>query len=201
MNIRIAMLCLSFACSSAAAQEPRDPAGARAAERTAMLETMQRGSDIEGDRVRYQHLPQVVAVERRTLAETPQQAVARLGLSGAQIIETKGKLVLFRFPQGRPALVERYGQSMLYPAVLNPRTKNFGVLTGVQQVKLKNMADAAAIASTHGLETVRAFPHLRTVFYRVKANADITTATSALQADTRVERAYPEIIEHVPAPN
>jgi len=62
------------------------------------------------------------------------------------------------------------------------------------------MADAAAIANSHGLETAKEYPHLQTVFYRVKANADIADVAAALQADPRVESAYPEIIEHVRSP-
>ena len=200
MNIRIVVGCLWLVCSLGLAQEPLKPGMARAAERAAMLETMQRGKEIGGDRERYQHLPEVLAVERRTLDEPPQQAVDRLGLTGAQVVETKGRLVLFRFPQGKPAQLERFGQSTLYPAVLNTRTKNFGVLSGVLVVKPRNTADAAAIANTHGLETVKAFPHIRTVFYRVKATMDIADVAAALQADPRVENAYAEIIEHLNVP-
>lgn len=200
MNIRIVVLCLGLVCSLGQAQEPQNPAKAAKLERAALLNTMQRGKEIAGDRVRYQHLPEVLAVERRTPDEPPQQAVDRLGISGLQVIETKGNLVLFRSPQGKAALLERSGQVTVYPTVVNTRTKNFGVLTGVQAVKPKNMADVAAIANSHGLETVRAFPHLRTVFYRVKANVDIADVAAALQADPRVESAYPEIFEHVAVP-
>jgi hypothetical protein len=38
------------------------------------------------------------------------------------------------------------------------------------------------------------------VFYRMKANADIADVAAALQADPRVENAYPEIIEYVRLP-
>jgi len=201
MNIRIVVLCLMSVSSLALAQEPQKPGKAGVAERAAMLETMQRGKDIRGDSESYQHLPELRAVERTGLDETPQQALQRLGASGAQVIETKGKLVLFRVPQGKRALLEGFGDSTLYPAVLNTQTKNLGVLTGMQVVKPRNMADAAAIASSYGLETVKEFPHLRTVFYRVKANMDIADVAAGLQADPRVESAYPEIVEHVHVPH
>jgi len=38
------------------------------------------------------------------------------------------------------------------------------------------------------------------VFYRVKANTDIADVAAALQADARIESAYPEIIEYVRLP-
>jgi len=141
----------------------------------------------------------VFAVEH-SADETPQQAIGRFGASGAQLLETKGRLALFRSTQQKPAFVDRVGGTPVYPTVLNTRAGTFGVLTGTLVVKPKSMADAAAIASSHGLETVKEYPQLRAVFYRVKANMDIVDAAAALQADIRVETAYPEIIEHVRLP-
>lgn len=200
MNIRIVVLCLMLVSSLALAQESQKPGKTGAGERAAMLETMQRGKNIRGDSESYQHLPEVRALERTGLDEAPEQALQRLGASG-EVIETKGKLVLFRLSKAQPALVEGSGISTLYPAVLNTRTKNLGVLTGMQVVKPRNMANAAAIAGSYGLETVKEFPHLRTVFYRVKANVDIADVAAGLQADPRVENAYPEIVEHVHVPH
>ena len=197
MNMRIAVVCLMLVPSLALAQEPQKTGKAAVTEHTAILETMQRGKDIRGDRESYQHLPELRAVERTGSDETPQQTVQRFGAGGSQVVETKGRLVLFRVPQGKPALLEGSGDSALYPVVLNMRTKNLGVLTGMQVVKPKNMADAAAIASSYGLETVKEFPQLRTVFYRAKTTIDIADVVAGLQADPRVENAYPEIMEHI----
>jgi len=199
MNIRIVALCLMLAATAAPAQESRAPAQA-AAERAAMLGALQRGKEIRGSREQYRHLPEVLAVERKVPDETPQQAIARIGESGAQVVETKGRLVLFRSARQKPAFVERVGGSAVYPTVLNARTGTFGVLTGTLVAKPKSMGDAAAIANSHGLEKGKEYPHLQTVFYRVKAGTDIADAAAALQADPRVENAYPEIIEHVRTP-
>lgn len=201
MNIRIIALCLSFAASLALAQEsPKRVTKAAAAERAAMLQTLQRGKEIKGSRELYRFLPEVHAVEHRASAETPQQALARIGESGGQVVETKGRLVLFRSAQPKPALVERVAGATVYPTVVNVRTGTLGVLTGALVVKPKSMADAAAIAISHGLEKGKEYPHLQTVFYRVKADADIADVAAALQADPRVESAYPEIIEHLRSP-
>lgn len=199
MNIRIVALCLTFAAPLGLAQESPKPA-AQAAERAAMLGTLQRGKEIVGSREQYRHLPEVLAVEYGVGGETPQQAIGRFGAGGAQLLETKGRLALFRSTRQKPASIDRVGGSAVYPTVLNTRTGTFGVLTGTLVAKPRNMADAAAIASSHGLETVKEYPHLRAVFYRVKANMDIADVTAALQADIRVETAYPEIIEHVRLP-
>jgi hypothetical protein len=196
MNLRIVALCLAFVSPAAFAQEARDPA----TERAAMLETMHRGKDIKGSRERYQHLPELLAVERAASGETPQQAVARIGAGGAQVVETKGRLVLFRSAQQKPASVERISGAAVYPTVLNTRTGTFGVLTGTLVVKPKSMSDATAIANGHGLERAKEYPQLQTVFFRVKAGADIADAAAAVQADPRVESAYPEIIEYVRTP-
>src|SRR3979490_708673 len=98
MNMRIVVLCLMLAVSPAWAQESPKPAKARAAERAAMLETLQKGKQIQGSRGQYRFLPEVLAVARAT-NETPQEAIARIGAGGAQGLETKGRLVLFRFTQ------------------------------------------------------------------------------------------------------
>ncbi len=200
MKIRFLALCLALATQLALAQEPpKRVAKAAAAERSAMLATLQRGKEIKGGGEQYRHLPEVLAVEYRA-PETPQQAIGRFGASGAQLLETKGRLALFRSNQQKAAFTERVGGTVVYPTVLNTRTGTFGVLTGTLVAKPKRMGDAAAIAGSHGLETIKEYPHLRAVFYRVRANADIADAAATLQADTRVETAYPEIIEHLRVP-
>jgi hypothetical protein len=68
-------------------------------------------------------------------------------------------------------------------------------------VKPKNISDADAIASGHGMEKVKAYPQLGTVFYKVKAGADIADVSASVQADPRVESAYPEIVERVRVPH
>ena len=70
MSIRIIVLCLMLAASLAWAQESPKPAKAKAAERAAMLGTLQKGKRIQGSREQYRHLPEVLAVARGT-SETP----------------------------------------------------------------------------------------------------------------------------------
>src|SRR5207247_9289709 len=156
--------------------------------------------EIQGSRGQYRVLPEVHAVEHKAPAETPQEALSRIGEGGAQVLETKGKLVLFRSAQQKPAFVERVAGATVYPTVVNTRTGTFGVLTGTLVVKPRSLADAAAIASSHGLEKGKEYPHLQTVFYRAKAGTDIADALAALQADARIESASPEIIEYVRVP-
>ncbi len=199
MNVQIVAFCLMFAAAAAPAQESRERART-AAERAAMLETLQKGKQILGSRGQYRFLPEVHAVEHRASAETPQEALARVGEGGAQILETKGRLVLFRSTQQKPAFVERVAGATVYPTVVNARTGTFGVLTGTLVVKPKSLADAAAIASSHGLEKGKEYPQLQTVFYRAKPRTDIADALAALQADARIESAYPEIIEYLRTP-
>lgn len=201
MSIRIIVFLLACVGTHALAQEPRkERASADQTQRAAMLATMPRGKVIQGEHGSYQHLPEVRAVERSSLNVSPQQAVDRLGLSNVAVIETKGRLVLFRLPQLASAQVERFGEATVYPTVLNLRTSKLGVLTGVLVVKLRDATTSTAIAGSHGLEVMRAFPHIRTVFFRPTSGADVADLAAALQADPRVEKAYPEIIEHVRVP-
>jgi hypothetical protein len=165
-----------------------------------MVKSLERGKQMKGSREQYQHLTQVFAVALESSSETPEQAVARAGGSGAQLVETKGRLVLYRAQTAGPAQMKRAGGTIVYPTAVNIRTGTLGVLTGMLIVKPKNMADADAIGGSHGLEKSKVYPQLQTVFYRAKANVDIADVSAALQADPRVESAYPEIVERVRVP-
>ena len=197
MNTRVPFLCLALWISLGLAQEA--PTLTRA-ERTAILDTLQRGKQITVRNELYHWLPEVAAVERQSRQTTAQEAVAPLGAGPGQVIETKGRLVLFRSPPKKGVFLERIGEATVYPTVRNTRTGALGVLTGTLVVKPKDMGEVAGIARRHGLEKASEYPHLGIVLYRVKVNADIADATAALQADSRVESVYPEIIEHLRAP-
>jgi len=199
MKIRWVILGLAWAAQAGFAQDYAKPAKPRAQERAAMLETLQKGKTIKGSREQYRHLPEVSAVARGE-KETPQQAVERAAGSAAQLVETKGRLVLFRSAQPSAALVKSLSGTTVYPTTLNTRTGNLGVLTGTLVVRPGTMADAAAIAKSHGLDTIREYPQIRFVFYRAKPGTDIADVAAALQADPRVETAYPEIVEYVRTP-
>jgi len=194
MHKHIVGLCLLLIAAPGLAQDQGPSA------RAAMLKTLERGKEMKGSGGQYQHLPQVGAVARANAAETPDEAVARIGESGAQVVETKGRLVLFRSTKVRPAALVSAGSASVYPTVVNARSGTLGVLTGMLIVKPRSMADADAIAKTFGLEKAKAYPQLQTVFYKAKPGADIADVSAALQADARVENAYPEIIEQVRVP-
>jgi len=199
MKTRVLALILTLVAPLGLAQEPPKPSKVKNAERAAMLESLQRGKEISVRGERYQQLPEVTAVERKGNI-TPEKAVAPLGAAPTDILENKGRLVVFRSPQKKAGVVERVAGAAVYPTVLNARTGTIGVLTGTLIVKPKSMSDADAIASSHGLEKTKAYPQLQTVFYKVTSKIDIADVSAALQADPRVESAYPEIIEHVRVP-
>jgi uncharacterized protein len=198
-HTKVIPLILALAASLAAAQEPSAPARSKAADRAAMIAGLERGKPVAARGERYQQLPGVIAVEGKRGA-APEQTVAALGVSAADVIENKGKLVLFRSTRKKAGFVEQVSGAPVYPTVLNTRTGTIGVLTGTLIVKPKNMADADAIAVSHGLEKTRAYPHLQTVFYKAKPGIDLADVSAALQGDPRIGAAYPEIIEHVRVP-
>jgi hypothetical protein len=201
MRLSLVSLGLLLLASAAHSQGLPQPSREHVAERTAFLQSLDRGKLITANTQQYQHLAGVVAIERKNLEETPEEAVSRGGAAGAQIVETKRHLVLYRDGQKRPAWVERKAGITTYPTVLNTRTGATGVLTGTLVVKPKNMSDAARLASNYGLETIREYPHLQTVLYRVRPNIDIADIVGTLQSDQRVENAYPEITVHEASPN
>jgi hypothetical protein len=198
MNIRVIAICLMLVSAPGLAQK-RD--GDMGAQRAAMLETLARGKEFSVNSERYQHLPEVFSVERWAGRASREQALSQVGASAASVIETKGRHVIFRRADRQPAAVAEIGGAEVYPTVLNVRTGTIGILLGTLVVQPKSMAEANAIASSHGLEVARAFPHLKTVFYRVRRNADVIDAALLLRADTRIASAYPEILEHVQVPH
>src|SRR5260221_11311743 len=124
MNIRIAALTLLLFASAGFAQDYQKAGKARAAERAAMLQTFERGKLLKGSREQYQHLPQVFAVALANSSETPEQGIARTE-NGAQLVEIKGRLVLFRSAQVKPALVGTAGSPTGIP---HPNNTGAGIL-------------------------------------------------------------------------
>src|SRR5215831_13842701 len=108
MSMRIAALILMLIAVPAAGQQDGGSAGPTA--RATMLATLARGKEMKGSGARYQHLTQVGAVAAGD-DETAGQALARIGENGAQVVETKGRLVLFRSARTRPAAVASAGDS------------------------------------------------------------------------------------------
>lgn len=172
------------------------------ADRAALLQGLSRGQQITVNNQKYQHLPDVFAVVHADPGKGPRELLAQVGASAGSLIETKGPYVVYRSgqPQAAP-YVSQIGRATVYPTVLNTENETIGILLGTVVVKPKRMADAAAIGSDLGLELVREFPHLQTVFYKVRNNRDVIQAAAALSADSRIASAYPEILEYVAVPN
>lgn len=198
MNFRLIALLIALVALSVPAQAADKAATAAVAERAALMQTLKRGQALTSNHQQYQVLPGVRAVA--SLAqESPQQTLTRVG--GAQLIETKGVFVVFTTAQQSAPGIALVNGATFYPTVFNPRTQGVGILPGTINVKLKNMANAAAVASGHGLEMVREFAHLQTVFYRVQPGQDVVAAAGALSADSRVTSAEAEVIENMAVPH
>ena len=200
MKLRIGLGTLLI-CSIALPAVARPPLEQPAAN-AAILQSLSHGQSFTSGNQQYNLLPELRAVERQSQHELPQQTLTRLGTNGGAPIETKGSFVVFRSAQQGMGRVEQVQSvTLLYPAVLNVRTGVIGILPGTLSVKPRNMADAAAIASDHGLELVREFAHLQAAFYRVKPGQDVLGAAAVLSADSRVASAEVEVLEHLNVPN
>jgi hypothetical protein len=200
VNFRLIALALGVALAVSPAFGQVKKETKRATERAELLKSLQRGKSFTIRNETYEFLPEVRALDRGARKQTPQQAIAKLGADGGTYVETKGRYVLYRAPQAKPAAIERADGTAIYPTVLNTRTGVLGVLPGTLVVKPATVEDAAALAAQHGLEIVREFPHLQTVYYRVAAGVDVLDAAAALAADPRVASAHPEVLERVRTP-
>lgn len=203
MNIRIIALLIAFVALPALAQvadkisADKITATTAITERAAFMQTLSHGSTVTSNNQEYQILLGVRATQSKE-NEQPQQTLTRIG--GGKLIETKGHFVVFSAPEQSQASVTSVNGTS-YPTALNSRTGGIGIVPGTLNVKLKNSANATAIAADHGLEVVRVFAHLQTAFYRVKSGQDVVAVAAALAADARVESAEVEVIEHINVPH
>src|SRR5262245_33967650 len=107
-NIRVAALALALLAPACIAQTYQAPPDKGARGRAAMLASLQRGKELTVRGVRYRHLPEVLAVERASGAALP-----------GEVIESKGRLVLYRAGAASAPAVQRAAGRAAYPAVLN----------------------------------------------------------------------------------
>jgi hypothetical protein len=172
------------------------------ADRNALVQSLAKGQAFTSDGTPYQFLPEV-QVLRMSKRETPQQALPQVGARTTDLLAQQGRLAVIRRAAAKgitAARVESINQRNLLPAALNTQTQQFGMLTGNILVKPKGMAQAAQLASDHGLSLSGDFAHLGIAYYEVKAGHDVLAATAALAADPRVTSAEPEVIERLHEP-
>lgn len=199
MKIIIIVICIAFL--SLSCQAVKSATIEKNVEQSALLKSIIGEGFVIGDNeVSYQHLPEMRAVLSSGSNETPQKVNAQLSASGAQVIDTKGDYILFKIPLINSELFKGVGDSTNYSVVLNTLTNDFGILTGVQVVVVTDIAQTDSIAIDYGIEILKQFSHLRTVLFKVSPGVDITKLTAQLKADSRVDNAYPEIIEHLLEP-
>jgi len=197
MKLRLTGLSLLLAAVPLLAQAADPSATAPATQRTAMLQALPRGAAFTANSQQYQMLPSVRAVAS-TPQESPQQALAQVG--GGKVIETKGAYVVYTATQQGPAALSVVSGRTSFPTVVNIRTNGIGILPGTIRARLKDPSSAEAVASAHGLQLVRNFPHLQTAFYQAASGQDVVAAAAAVAADPRVVSAEPEVLEHVKVP-
>ena len=197
-----ALTLLGALASPAFAQTPlpRAPQATAAPTRDALVSALARAETFTTENQQYQRLPEARALARASRTEPPARALARMGAAAGNLIETKGHFVLYRAGRQATAQLETDRGETLYPVVLNTGTGGIGILPGTLIVQPRNLTQSEALATDHGLELVRAYPHLKTAIYRVKPGQDILAAAAALKADARVAGAEVEVVEHIRAP-
>jgi len=208
MTTRIAIVLLAGLAASALLA-----AGAQAQERKPadkpgrgqeFLQSLRRGEEIATRNERYVVLPDVRAVIRHGVPEAPQEALAALGVGPAEPLEVKGQFIIYHpLTVGSIAQANAVAQvdgQRVFPVAVNPRTGQFGIVTGSIAVRVENPADWEALAADYGLQLARRYEHLGVAFYQVAPQRDILAARRDLLADTRVIEAELEVLEHFNVP-
>jgi len=178
----------------AAAQE-------RGADRSGKWADLERGASFVSRGKTYILLPGVRASATAPGSEAAAGSRA-LAIPAAEILETKGAFVIHKaLPVASSrATFSRAGETVTYPVALNPRTGQLCVLSGSLVAKLRDIADSAAVAATHGVQELQVFPRLGYASFQVAPGQDLVEALAALSSDARVESAYLDIVEHIKQP-
>lgn len=150
----------------------------------------------------YVVLTEVRAVQAASLSEATPDALSRVGIPGAAVLERRGVHVLVRQPASglRQAALAALPGGVSLPVVLNTRSNQLGIVLGTLLVKLRDPADSAALGQAHGLDLVARFDHLSLTVYAARAGADVAAAARELQADPRVVAADVEVLERIAVP-
>jgi len=130
-----------------------------------------------------------------------------------EILQLKGQFLIYRETRSEMKSLSAQsvqevgmagiaGQPVLSHAVVyNPHTHQIGVVMGSIVTHLANMTQAQEIAASHGLVLSAHYDQLGVAIYAVPAGEDVAAMSSALQADSRVASAEPEILEHERRPS
>jgi len=193
-----AMLAVSFSLpADAGGKAPR-----ALGDREAAIASLGRGAEFASDGNRYQLLLGVRALRIKKQSDTS-QVLQTLGATPSDVIESRTGLMFVRraLVAGRStASAETVNSQVLQPVAINRDTGTLGLMTGTIMVHLKNLADAPALASTHGLTLTRSYDHLGMAFFTVTRGSDVLTAAARLTTDPRVTRADPEVLEALRQP-
>lgn len=199
MKLSTMAVCLLMSCGTACADKSSI---LEHASQSGTAENLTVGREFAVNRQTYQLLPEIFAVKRSDAKDDPREALMRIGVDATSLVDAKRSYIVFRANQPSPrAAMTQAGTATVFPTVINKRTKAIGVLQGTLIVKLKQMADADSIGSTHGLQLVKQYPQIQTVVYRVPTGVDLIASVEAVASDGRVASAYPDILEHERVPN
>jgi hypothetical protein len=184
------------------------PSADPAARRAQIVSSAEKGASFQAGRQTYR-----VVVGLRATARGPSTAeerLATLGVPAADLLESRGSLVIYRkAAAGRTtsarisaaSAVVSVDQDSTFPVVLNYRTGQLGALSGVVVVKLAPGADAQALAQANGLAVDYVAEGIGYAYLRVPDGRDVVAAAAALARDKRARSAHPEVRETFPAPN
>ncbi len=190
-----------LASSSALAQVGSAPSVTE--RRTQIVAAAQKGSPFLTDtRQSYQ----VVVGLRATVRgdATAEARMAALGLPATDLVEEKGPYLVFRRMASGATASSRLAEASAvaavdgtpaYPVVLNTRTGELAILPGIVIAKLRDTAEATALAEANGLSVKWVGQMTRYGYFRVPQGGDVVSAAAALAQDPRVEIAYPEVSE------
>jgi Open reading frame 2 N-terminal domain len=150
----------------------------------------------------YQFLPELYSVVVRGASSDPitGNLASIQSEKSATLVQKKGHFQIFRsnLETGNKTMTcQNLYSQQVFPVVLNNRTGNLGIVTGMIAVKLKDIEQASDIAADYDLVIKNAFAHLNTAFYSTQPGQDLIQLGTTLGDDSRIEKASIEVLEHL----
>ncbi len=150
----------------------------------------------------YQFLPELYSVNAKKLSS--RSSTGLLGSisneKAAILVKEKGPFKIYQSGLTVENLTmssQNLFAETLYPVVLNNRTGNLAIVTGLLAVKLIDINEADNIAKEFNLAINRKFSHINTVFYVSGPDQDIIRLNQNLDDDSRIESATIDVLEHL----
>lgn len=171
------------------------------ARREAVIDSLPRGETFENNGWNYVWLPTLRGEKSPASTSTAGTGKTASAVENQAILEQKGPFIIYKTSAASEKLsAVTTGGSSIHPVALNVQTGSLAVITGNIWLKLKDINNAAPMATEYDLTLSFANAAMSTAFYQIPAETDIQALRKRLQADSRVIRVTLDMVDRIRRP-